>query len=165
MELESKRKSMARWAVKHLRNMKESSAMLLVRMPDLPKNTSKHLRKATKVPKLMFSAFVDEGVETRDMLKTFVKHGKGQLLLSKQAEPPTEEEIQQAIDQLKDLPRFLPFIVFVTVPVPGITESYVLLAVTLEKWLGEKFSLLPSSFRNILEKLKDEAADENPPQT
>ncbi len=117
------------------------------------------------MPKLMLSAFVDEGVETRDMLKTFVKHGKGQLLLSKQAEPPTEEEIQQAIAQLKDIPKFLPFIVFVTVPVPGITESYVLLAVTLEKWLGEKFSLLPSSFRTILEKLKDETAEENPPLT
>lgn len=116
------------------------------------------------MPKLMFTAFKDEGVETRDMLRTFIKQGKGQLLLSKQAEPPTEEEIQQAIDQLKDLPKFLPFIVFVTVPVPGITESYVLLAVTLEKWLGEKFSLLPSSFRNILEKLKDESI-EIPPQS
>lgn len=164
MDILSKRKSLARWAAKHLRYMKASSAMLLVRMPDLPKGTTKHLRKATKVPKLMLSAFVDEGVETRDMLKTFVKHGRGQLLLSKESEPPTEEEIRQAIDQLKDLPRFLPFIVFVTVPVPGITESYVLLAVTLEKWLGEKFSLLPSSFRNILEKLNDETP-ENPPQT
>lgn len=164
MELESKRKSLARWAAKQLRSMKDSSAMLLVRVPDLPKGTTKHLKKASKVPKLMFTAFKDESVETRDMLRTFIKQGKGQLLLSKQTEPPTEEEIKQAIDQLKDLPRFLPFIVFVTVPVPGITESYVLLAVTLEKWLGEKFTLLPSSFRNILEKLKDEAT-EIPPQS
>jgi hypothetical protein len=136
--------------------MKQSSTMFLVRVPDLSKETGTKLRKASKVPKLMLTAFRTEGIETRDMMRTFVKHGKGQLLISKESEPPTPEEIQLALAQLKDIPRFLPFIVFVTVPVPGITESYVLLAVTLEKWLGEKYSLLPSSFRNIFDKLKDE---------
>jgi hypothetical protein len=48
---------------------------------------------------------------------------------------------------LKDIPRFLPFFIVVIVPAPGVTEGYALLAVTLEKWLGRRISLLPSQFR------------------
>lgn len=81
------------------------------------------------------------------MVRTFIKQGKGQLLLSKQSEPPTEEEIREAMEQLKDLPKFLPFFVFIAVPVPGVTESYMLLAVSLEKWMGQKFSLLTFTFQ------------------
>ena len=103
-----------------------------------------------------------ESIETKNMVRTFVKQGKGQLLLSKQSEPPTEEEIRIAMEQLKDLPKFLPFFVFIAVPVPGVTESYVLLAVSLEKWMGEKFSLLPSHFRGVFKRKKDEDSEPEP---
>jgi hypothetical protein len=112
----------------------------------------KKVRKIIRYPKMMLWAFFLESVETKQMVVTFVKQGKGKLLTSTTNHKPTEEELQKAMQQLKDIPRFLPFFVFVAVPVPGMTETYVILAVTLEKWLGKKISLLPSNFRNIFQK-------------
>ncbi len=96
-----------------------------------------------------------EGAETRKMLNTFARKGKSYILISTATETPSEEELREAISQLKDLPKFLPFVVFITMPVPGITEGYVLLAFTLEKWLGRRFSLLPTQFRKIFQKEED----------
>lgn len=44
----------------------------------------------------------------------------------------------------------------IAVPLPGVTEGYVVLAVTLESWLGHKVSLLPSQIRSVFKKLKEE---------
>lgn len=91
-----------------------------------------------------------EAVETRDMAATF-----GKLLshrLSPKADPsrlPSEEEIQAAMAQLKDLPRFLPFFSLFFIPVPGITELYILTAIGLEKLSRGKVSLLPSQLRKL----------------
>lgn len=147
---------MANTVFRTMRNLRDTGAVLLVRGPELKKATSSRLRRAAKVPRMMFWAFMMEGIETKNMVRTFVKQGRGQLLLSKEHEPPTEEEIREAMEQLKDLPKFLPFFVFIAVPVPGVTEGYVLLAVSIEKWLGERFSLLPSHFRNVFQKKKQE---------
>ncbi len=90
-----------------------------------------------------------EGVETKQMIHTFVREGRGKLIMSSADKRPTPEELQQAKAQLKDIPKFLPFFVIIVAPVPGVTESYVFLAITLEKWLGHKISLLPSHFRAL----------------
>ncbi len=147
---------MANTVFRTMRNLRDTGAVLLVRGPELKKATSSRLRRAARVPRMMFWAFMMEGIETKNMVRTFVKQGRGQLLLSKEHEPPTEEEIREAMEQLKDLPKFLPFFVFIAVPVPGVTEGYVLLAVSIEKWLGERFSLLPSHFRSVFQKKKQE---------
>jgi hypothetical protein len=156
---QAKRRIVANTVFRTVRNLRDTGAVLLVRGPELQRATTIRLRRAARIPRMMFWAFLMEGIETKNMVRTFVKQGKGQILLSKQSEPPTEEEIREAMNQLKDLPKFLPFFVFIAVPVPGVTESYVLLAVSLEKWLGERFSLLPSHFRNIFQKNKE---TENP---
>ena len=143
--------------------MRQAGAVLFVRGPAFQKATASRLRRAARLPRLMLWAFMMEGIETKNMVRTFVKQGRGQLLLSKQSEPPTEEEIRDAMEQLKDLPKFLPFFIFMAVPVPGVTESYVLLAVSLEKWLGQKFSLLPTHFRAIFQKNKDDG-NAKPPE-
>ena len=161
----TKRRIVANTVFRTIRNLRDTGAVLLVRGPEFQRATASRLRKVSRVPRLMFWAFIMEGIETKNMVRTFVKQGKGQLLLSKQSEPPTEEEIRLAIEQLKDLPKFLPFFVFIAVPVPGVTESYVLLAVSLEKWLGEKFSLLPSHFRNIFQKKQEDGDLPPPPDT
>jgi hypothetical protein len=148
----TKRRIVASTVFRTMRNLRDTGAVLLVRGPELQKATTSRLRKATRMPRMMLWAFIMEGIETKNMVRTFVKQGKGQLLLSKEDEPPTEEEIREAMEQLKDLPKFLPFFVFIAMPVPGVTESYVLLAVSIEKWLGERFSLLPSHFRDIFKK-------------
>jgi hypothetical protein len=78
-----------------------------------------------------------------------VRQGQGKLLVNMSARQPTPEELDKAREQLKDLPKFLPFFVLVIVPLPGVTEGYALMAVTLENWLGRKISLLPSQFRKV----------------
>ncbi len=90
-----------------------------------------------------------EGVDTTKMLQVFGRHGSGKLRLTPAHRHPTPAELEEALEQLKDIPRFLPFFVVVLVPVPGVTEGYALVALTLEKWLGHKFKFLPSRFRDI----------------
>ena len=116
------------------------------------------LRKIARFPKMMLWAFWMEGVETKQMVKTFVKHGRGKIIRSRSKDGPTAEELQQAREQLKDLPKFLPFFMCIAVPLPGVTEGYVVLAVTLESWLGHKVSLLPSQIRGVFKKMKEEDA-------
>ena len=117
------------------------------------------ISKIIRYPKLMLLAFVMEGIETKNMLQTFVKEGKGRLLLSDEKEMPTEEEMEQAVGQLKDMPKFLPFFILAIAPVPGVTEGYCLLAITLERWLGSKVSLLPTHFRRVFQKEIEKVPD------
>lgn len=127
----------------------------------LEKMPVKHIRKVIKYPRRMLWAFVMEGKETRRMVITFVRHGQGQFLSKKFSKKPTEEEMQAAMKQLKDIPRILPFFIVVVVPMPGVTEGYTLLAITLEKFLGKKISLLPDQFRKVFSK---DHPDEQPPE-
>lgn len=108
------------------------------------------LRKITHYPRLVLWAFLLEGAETTRMVRTFLREGRGRLQPSSRSKNPSPEELREAIEQLKDLPRFLPFFVIIIVPVPGVTEGYTIIAVTLEKWLGHKFKVLPSQFRRIM---------------
>jgi len=94
-----------------------------------------------------------EGIETKQMVEVFVRQGKDRFMDSFD-NPATEQEKQEAMAQLKDLPRFLPFFMLLSMPVPGVTESYVLLAVTLEKLSGSRVTLLPSNFRNVFRREK-----------
>jgi len=91
-----------------------------------------------------------EAVETRDMANTFGRLLAAKLKINKKGELPTEQEIREAISQLKDIPRFLPFFTVVFLPVPGITEAYIFLAVTLEKLSKGTISLLPSQISKVV---------------
>lgn len=107
-------------------------------------------RRIIRFPRMMLWAFLMEGVETKQMLHVYARYGRGKLLFFTETNDPTPEELQKAKEQLKDIPRFLPFFIVVVVPAPGVTEGYALLAITLEKWLGRRISLLPSQFRKVL---------------
>jgi hypothetical protein len=137
---------------------KRAAARLKRRYPrhvPVGKPTSRYkkgLNRLMKMPRMMLWALFMEGVETKQMLHTFARHGKGLLYLKMEGDKPTEEEMRQAKEQLRDLPKFIPFFVFVVVPLPGVTEGYALMAVTLENWLGLKVSLLPSQFSKIFKK-------------
>lgn len=106
-------------------------------------------QRIIRFPKMMLWAIMMEGIETKQMIQTFAREGRGKLIMSTADKRPTPEEMQQAKQQLKDIPKFLPFFVIIVAPVPGVTEGYVFLAITLEKWLGHKISLLPSHFRSL----------------
>jgi hypothetical protein len=114
------------------------------------------LQEIIRLPQRLIWALVMEGKDTTQMLKVFARHGSGKLRLTPAHRHPTPEELREALEQLKDIPRFLPFFVIVVVPVPGVTEGYALVAVTMEKWLGERFRLLPSRFRHIFQPEKKE---------
>jgi len=96
-----------------------------------------------------------EAVETRDMATTFGKLLINKLNLSKSSELPSEQEIKEAFDQLKDIPKFLPFFGVVFLPVPGITEAYILLAFSIEKLSGGVISLLPSQISKVVKGEKE----------
>lgn len=121
------------------------------------------LREIIRLPRRLLWALVMEGKETTQMLKVFVRHGSGKLRLTPAHRHPTPEELREAVAQLKDIPRFLPFFVILVVPVPGVTEGYAVVAVTLEKWLGQKIRLLPSQFGHIFnsKKKEEEKQEEN----
>ena len=113
----------------------------------------------------MMWAMVMEGVETSRMVRVFARMGTSKLKLTPAHKNPTDEEMRAAVEQLKDIPRFLPFFVIVVVPVPGITEGYAVVALTLERWLGDKMKLLPSQFRHLLKpEAKAVEAEEQKPQ-
>ena len=103
----------------------------------------------------MLWAMVMEGVDTTRMLRVFGRQGTGKLRITSKDRNPTPEELAEALEQLKDIPRFLPFFVVVLVPVPGVTEGYALIAMTLEKWLGAKFRFLPSRMRHVMDTEKE----------
>lgn len=99
-----------------------------------------NFRKATKM----------EYEETVDMANTFGLLLQNQLGLSKNPRIPSEEEIAFAFEQLKDIPKFLPFFTMIFVPVPGITELYILTAYSIEKLSGRAIRLLPSNFSRMI---------------
>ena len=120
------------------------------------------LRKIIRYQRQVLWAFLVEGKETKDMLRIFLREGRGRLLVSFKSRNPSPEELKTAVEQLKDIPRFLPFFIVIVVPVPGVTESYTLLAVTLEKWLGHKFRLLPSAISKAIRNKNEAPGDEKP---
>ena len=137
--------------------LEKNNIVVFVSKSKVRQHTANGIRNVIRVPRMLLWAFLLEGIVTKKMLRTFARKGRSHVMVSTSSQTPTEEELQEAIAQLKDLPKFLPFFVFITVPVPGVTESYVLLAFTLEKWLGRRFSLLPSQFRKVFQKPDDPA--------
>jgi hypothetical protein len=110
----------------------------------------------------MLWALVMESVETSRMVQVYARQGSGKLRIIPNHKKPTPEELHEASEQLKDIPRFLPFFVVVAMPVPGVTEGYTLVAITLEKWLGNRFRFLPSQFREIMHPSEDLSKDSLP---
>lgn len=108
---------------------------------------------------------VMEGVETTRMVHTYARQGSGKLKLTPAHKHPTAEELKAAGEQLRDIPRFLPFFVVVVVPLPGVTEGYALVAMTVERWLGYKFRLLPSRISDVLESAEHEKVQKKAAKT
>jgi hypothetical protein len=121
-------------------------------------------KRIIRFPRMLLWALFMEGVETKQMVHTYARHHAGRLLLISKSRRPTEAELQQAREQLRDIPRFLPFFVIIVVPAPGVTEGYALLAITLERWLGERISLLPSHLRKVFQKEKKSIPEETAEQ-
>lgn len=90
-------------------------------------------------------ALGDEAEETEQMARSFFKLLEAKLDLSGRKEPPTEEEVKAAIEQLKDVGRFSIFTTLVILP--GGVVSLVGLELLARKFGIKSFNLIPSSFR------------------
>lgn len=101
-----------------------------------------------------------EAVETKDMALTFGRLLAAKLRLNRNGTIPDEQEIKDAFQQLKDIPKFLPFFSMVFLPVPGITEVYILFAFSLEKLSGGAISLLPSQISKVVKGEKKKEKEE-----
>ena len=86
-----------------------------------------------------------EAGETEEMARSFFKLLEAKLDLSGRKEPPTEEEVKAAIEQLKDMGRFTLFTTMVILP--GGVVSLVGLELLARKFGISNFNLIPSSFR------------------
>ena len=104
----------------------------------------------------VFGAIKAESIETKDMTITFGKLLAEKLNIGKRKDTPSEEEIKAAINQLKDIPRFAPFFAVFMIPLPGMVESWLLLAMGVEKLSRRKIKLLPDHFGRIVHKEKEE---------
>ena len=86
-----------------------------------------------------------EAGETEQMARSFFRLLESKLDLSGRKEPPTEEEVKAAIEQLKDVGRFSIFTTLVILP--GGVVSLVGLELLARKFGIRGFNLIPSSFR------------------
>jgi len=90
-------------------------------------------------------AFGEEAGETEQMALSFFKLLEAKLDLSGRKEPPSEEEVKEAIEQLKDVGRFSFFTTMVILP--GGVISLLGLELLARKFGIKEFNLIPSSFR------------------
>lgn len=87
-----------------------------------------------------------EARETEEMARLFFRLLEQKLELKERDEPPTEEEVKAAIEQLKDIGRLS---VFATVSIlPGGGISLIGLELLARRFGIKNFTFIPSSFRN-----------------
>lgn len=87
----------------------------------------------------------EEADETEQMAVSFFKLLEAKLDLSGRKEPPSEEEVKAAIEQLKDVGRFSIFTTLVILP--GGVVSLLGLEMLARRFGIKWFNLIPSSFR------------------
>ena len=105
----------------------------------------KYADKTSKLISEGITAFGKEAEETEQMTLSFFKLLEAKLDLSGRKEPPSEEEVKAAIEQLKDVGRFSFFTTMVILP--GGVISLLGLEMLARKFGIKGFNLIPSSFR------------------
>ena len=119
-------------------------------------------RRVKGVAVKVFNAFKNEGKETSEMMRVFNYQLRKKLKLDTRGDNPTQEEINMALEQLKDIPRLAPYaIILLSSPIPFSSVMYTALGVYLKRISGGYINLLPGSFNNIFnDPIKDEKIDE-----
>ena len=105
----------------------------------------KYADKTSKLIKEGVQAVGEEAGETEQMARSFFKLLEAKLDLSGRKDPPSEEEVKAAIEQLKDVGRFSIFTTLVILP--GGVVSLLGLELLARKFGIKGFNLIPSSFR------------------
>ncbi len=119
------------------------------RFPYLHTRSHRFARKyAARTGTLIFKgmkALGKEAGETEQMARSFFRILEAKLDLSGRTTPPTEAEVKEAIEQLKDVGRFSIFTTLVILP--GGVISLVGLELLARRFGIRGFNLVPSSFR------------------
>ena len=111
--------------------------------------TRKYVRKTGSLFKKAIKGFSQEADETQEMASSFFKMLEHKLNLNDRNDPPTKEEVEEAIEQLKDVGRIS---VFATVSIlPGGGLSLIGLEIISKKFGIKNFTFIPSSFRKNTE--------------
>jgi hypothetical protein len=137
----------------YLKEMRRKIRNIFVKNPDSERkkreSATKYAKKyANKVKEAFDSGMKKSGTEVREtkkMAASFFKLLEHKLNLNNRTEPPTEEEVREAIEQLKDVGRVSFFASMVILP--GGVISLIGLEVLAAKFGLKNFTLIPSSFR------------------
>lgn len=116
---------------------------------------------AWKHIKTAMGNFIHEGQETKQMAEVFFKMLEQKLKLNERNEPPSEEEVKEALEQLKDVGRIGFFASFSLLP--GGAFSLLGLELLARKFGIKNFSFLPSSFRKKFDQNTDNKSPREQP--
>lgn len=131
--------------INKLKELKEAAWNLPIKDSRSHRFAKKYAARTSQLIKEGTKAVGEEAEETEQMAKSFFKMLEAKLDLSGRTEPPTEEEVKAAIEQLKDVGRFSIFATLVILP--GGVVSLVGLELLARKFGINGFNLIPSSFR------------------
>jgi hypothetical protein len=128
-----------------LRRIKEAAWNLPVKNSRSHRFAKKYAAKTSELISQGVKLVGEEADETEQMARAFFKMLEAKLDLSGRTEPPTEEEVKAAIEQLKDVGRFSIFATLVILP--GGVVSLLGLELLAKRFGVKGFNLIPSSFR------------------
>jgi len=113
-------------------------------------------KRAKEIAFNIIRAFKQEGRETSDMMKVFNYQLRKKLNLDTRRDAPTEQELTDALNQLKEIPKLAPYaIILLAAPIPFSSTMYTALAVYLNRISRGYINLLPSSFNNVFNTIPD----------
>ncbi len=117
-------------------------------------------KRAKHVAVNVIKAFKQEGKETAEMLKIFNYQLRRKLNLDTRRDAPTPEEIEGALQQLKDIPKLAPYaVILLTSPIPFSSTMYTGAAIYLKKATGGYLNLLPNAFNDVFKGIEDEKVE------
>jgi hypothetical protein len=126
------------------------------------KKARKYADSAKKMIDKTVEGVGEEARETEEMAQAFFRMLEHKLKLNDRTVPPTEEEVREAIEQLKDVGRFS---IFATISIiPGGGFSLIGLELLARKFGIKNFTIVPSSFRKMMYK-EDKQKDQAPGET
>jgi hypothetical protein len=128
-----------------LKELKEAAWNLPIKDSKSHRFARKYAAKTNRLIGDGVKAVGQEADETEKMARSFFKMLEAKLDLSGRTDPPSEEEVREAIEQLKDVGRFSVFATLVILP--GGIISLVGLELLARKFGIKSFNLIPSSFR------------------
>jgi hypothetical protein len=131
--------------ISKLKELKEAAWNFPVKDSRSHRFARKYAAKTNQLIAEGVEAMGQEAEETERMARSFFKMLEAKLDLSGRTEPPTEEEVKAAIEQLKDVGRFSVFATLVILP--GGIVSLLGLELLARTFGVKGFNLVPSSFR------------------